>query len=96
MMRQDSSISQQTSTSQLTEFFKIKIKHEDEWVVVKMPKDMNYSMLLDKLEERLGTQGFKSIRYQDERAEMFELDGDEALGKALGVHGAKLKLFVAS
>lgn len=94
MLRQDSSMSAATSNS-TGGFFKIKIEFEDELVAIRLPKDMNYAMLLDKLEERLGTTSFSSIRYRDEQTqEVYDLAGDDALLQAIN-RNPKLKLFVA-
>ncbi|KAI5776384.1 hypothetical protein EDC01DRAFT_483410 [Geopyxis carbonaria] len=95
MLRQDSSMSATTANSSNSQpgFLKIKIEYQDEMIAVKLPKDVNFAQLQDKLQERLGT-NLSRIQYKDEASgHTLDMIGDNDLNAALS-RNPKLKLFV--
>lgn len=87
MLRQDSSMSAATqgSTSSLQgqHLMKIKITYRDDLIAVRLPKDVTYAQLHEKLQERLGSE-LTSIRYKDEPTGTYaELLNDNDLAMAL-------------
>lgn len=73
MLRQDSSMSAQTqgsNSSQPGALMKIKITYRDDLIAIRLPKDVTFIQLQDKLQERLGTQ-LSEIQYKDEPSGQF-------------------------
>lgn len=73
MLRQDSSMSAQTqgsNSSQPGAFMKIKITYRDDLIAIRLPKDVTFAQLQDKLQERLGTP-LSEIQYKDEPTGQF-------------------------
>lgn len=98
MLRQDSSMSAQTqgsNSSQPGSFMKIKITYQDDLIAIRLPKDVTFTQLQDKLQERLGSQ-LSEIQYKDEQAGQFiNLNNDQDLSVALARNN-KLWLYAYS
>lgn len=91
MLRADSSMS--TATGSGT-FMKIKIEYQDEMFAVRLPKEVTFTQLQDKVQERLGEMDLHSIQYKDEGSgQMMDLYDDNDLITAIS-RNPKLKLFV--
>jgi len=90
MLRQESSMSS-TGSGQ---FLKIKIEYHDEMIAVRLPRDVSFAQLQDKLQERLGQVDLNNIQYKDEATgQVLDLYGDSDLNTAIS-RNPKLKLFV--
>lgn len=98
MLRQDSSMSAQTqgsNSSQPGSFMKIKITYRDDLIAIRLPKDVTFTQLQDKLQERLGSH-LSEIQYKDEPTGQFiNLNNDQDLSVAL-VRNNKLWLYAYS
>lgn len=98
MLRQDSSMSAQTqgsSSSQPGAFMKIKITYRDDLIAIRLPKDVSFTQLQDKLQERLGAE-LTAIQYKDEpTGQLVPLYNDQDLAVALG-RNSKLWLYAYS
>jgi bud emergence protein 1 len=100
MLRNDSSMSAATATSANSQtsaqFLKIKIEYKDEMIAVRLPKDVSFAQLQEKLQERLGTTEFNRIQYRDEPSggQIIDMISDNDLGSAL-TRNPKLKLYVS-
>jgi len=91
MLRNDSSMSSISGSGQ---FLKIKIEYQDEMIAVRLPKDVSFAQLQDKLQERLGAVNFNTIQYKDEASgQVLALYSDHDLNAAIS-RNPKLKLFV--
>lgn len=90
MLRQESNMSS-TGSGQ---FVKIKIEYQDEMIAVRLPKDVSFAQLQDKLQERLGQINLNNIQYKDEASgQVLDLFSDSDLNQAIN-RNPKLKLFV--
>ena len=90
MLRQESSMSS-TGSGQ---FLKIKIEYHDEMIAVRLPRDVSFAQLQDKLQERLGQVDLNNIQYKDEATgQVLDMYGDIDLNTAIS-RNPKLKLFV--
>ncbi|TGZ82574.1 hypothetical protein EX30DRAFT_190928 [Ascodesmis nigricans] len=86
--------SQTTVSSGVANMTKIKIEYDGELIAIRIPQDVTYAMLVDKLRDRIGG-GIERIRYRDEMSgRMEEIWNDQDLGEALRSNG-KLKLVVS-
>ncbi|CAZ84756.1 unnamed protein product [Tuber melanosporum] len=98
MLRQDSSMSaatQGSNSSQPGQFMKVKITYSDDLIAIRLPKDVSYVQLQEKLQERLGAD-ISSVRYKDEPSGTYvELLSDNDLAVALS-RNPKLWLHVQS
>lgn len=91
MLRNDSSMSSMTGSSQ---FVKIKIEYQGEMIAVRLPKDVSFAQLQDKMQERLGAISFNNIQYKDEASgQVLDIYGDQDFSAAIS-RNPKLKLFV--
>ena len=91
MLRNDSSMSSMTGSGQ---FVKIKIEYQGEMIAVRLPKDVSFAQLQDKMQERLGTISFNNIQYKDEASgQVLDIYGDQDFSAAIS-RNPKLKLFV--
>ncbi|RPB03664.1 hypothetical protein L873DRAFT_1668579 [Choiromyces venosus 120613-1] len=98
MLRQDSSMSaatQGSNSSQPGQLMKVKITYRDDLIAIRLPKDVSYAQLQEKLQERLGAD-ISSVRYKDEPSGTYvELLNDSDLAVALS-RNPKLWLHVQS
>lgn len=98
MLRQDSSMSSATqgsNSSQPGQFMKVKITYSDDLIAIRLPKDVSYVQLQEKLQERLRAD-ISSVRYKDEPSGTYvELLSDNDLAIALS-RNPKLWLHVQS
>lgn len=91
MNRHDSSVSQQTQSS-AQQFIKVKIQYEGELIAIRLPRDVTYKQLEEKLQDRLGAV-LESIQYKDEPTNTFvNLMSDNDLNTALS-RNSKLVLY---
>lgn len=69
MLRQDSSLSAQTvnstNSASSQSFIKVKIQYNDELIAVRLPRDVSFAQLQEKLQERLGRE-LNVLQYRDE------------------------------
>ncbi|ODQ51554.1 hypothetical protein SAICODRAFT_8850 [Saitoella complicata NRRL Y-17804] len=73
-------------------YIKIKVFFNDDLIAIRVPRDVTFQALSDKLRDRLG--GVQSVRWKDENAgELLELRDDEDLGFALRQSGPKVVLY---
>ncbi|KAI9844820.1 MAG: bud emergence protein 1 [Sclerophora amabilis] len=99
MDRQGSSLTQKSSGSQVaansTGALKIKIFYQDDLIAIRVPNDVGYEKLRDKLQSRLGVVGNDlHIQYKDEPSNEFrEMHSDDDLDLALQ-RNPKLTLYV--
>jgi bud emergence protein 1 len=83
-----------STTTTSGQFLKIKIEYNDEMIAVRLPKDVSFAQLQDKLQERLGTVNLNTIQYRDEASgQVMDMFGDNDLTNALS-RNPKLKLFI--
>lgn len=76
------------------QFLKIKIEYHDEMIAVRLPRDVSFAQLQDKLQERLGQVDLNNIQYKDEATgQVLDMYGDIDLNTAIS-RNPKLKLFV--
>ncbi|KAG0638230.1 hypothetical protein HOY80DRAFT_191040 [Tuber brumale] len=98
MLRQDSSMSaatQGSNSSQPGQFMKVKITFGDDLIAIRLPRDVSYVQLQEKLQERLGAD-ISSVRYKDEPSGTYiDLLSDNDLAVAL-TRNPKLWLHVQS
>ncbi|KAH0608641.1 uncharacterized protein H6S33_001775 [Morchella sextelata] len=98
MLRQDSSMSAQTQGSNASQpggMMKIKITYKDDLIAIRLPKEVSFAQLQDKLQERLNIQ-LTEIEYKDEpTGQMVSLQSDQDLSVALS-RNQKLWLYAYS
>lgn len=99
MQRHDTAMSANSGNSQTnpSQFLKIKIEYDGELIAVRLPQDVTYNQLLEKLQERisLGGNGVTRIQYKDELTRQFlDIYGDRDLSHAI-LRNPKLKLIVS-
>lgn len=97
--RQDSSMTAGSASSANTQaaasFLKVKIEYRDEMIAVRLPKDVSFTQLQEKLQERLGTTDLQCIQYKDEPSNsVVDMISDTDLHTALS-RNPKLKLYVS-
>lgn len=86
---------QGSNASQPGGMMKIKITYKDDLIAIRLPKDVSFVQLQDKLQERLGTQ-LTEIEYKDEpTGQMVSLQSDQDLSVALS-RNQKLWLYAYS
>jgi bud emergence protein 1 len=89
--RHDSSISQTTQSS-AQQFIKVKISYQNEIIAIRLPRDVSFSQLQEKLQDRLGAD-IGSIQYKDEPSNSYiNLGSDSDLNTALS-RNSKLVLY---
>ena len=82
------------STQQQQNFFKIKVSYQDEMFALRLPRDVSFSQLQEKLHERLGNIDLSCIQYKDEPSNTFiNMISDTDLFTAIN-RNAKLVLYV--
>lgn len=90
MIRNESS---QSSAQQ--SFVKVKISYQDDLIAIRLPRDVTFVQLQDKLQERLGTE-IKSIQYKEEQSgTYYDILSDHDLKTAFA-RNQKLVLFASS
>lgn len=77
---------------------KIKIYHQDDLIAIRVPIEIGFEALKDKIQARLGLNGGGNmirIQYKDELNQSYErLEDDDDLSLALQRHPSKLTLYV--
>lgn len=103
MTRQVSSLTQTSNGSQpnanapstSSGAVKIKIYYQDDLIAIRVPTDISFEQLKEKLQSRLSLSGDVRIQYKDEPANSYEtLQNDEDLDIALQRNPSKLTLYV--
>ncbi|KAL1952467.1 hypothetical protein VTO42DRAFT_5294 [Malbranchea cinnamomea] len=93
MTRQASSMTQ-TSTTSTTGAIKIKVFFQNEIIAIRVPNDITFQQLMDKLRDRLKIDDEILVRYKDEPSGNYvELMSDNDLANAIR-RNAKLALYV--
>lgn len=93
MSRQASSLTQGSGPS-TTGAIKIKVFFQNEIIAIRVPNDISFQQLMEKLGDRLKIDGEIIVRFKDEPSGNFiELISDNDLGNAIQ-RNAKLTLYV--
>ena len=93
MNRQGSSLTQ-TSTNSTTGAIKIKVFFQNEIIAIRVPNDISFQQLMEKVRDRLKVEGEILLRYKDEPSGTFaELISDNDLATAIQ-RNTKLTLYV--
>ncbi|KAI5783857.1 hypothetical protein DFH27DRAFT_271950 [Peziza echinospora] len=83
-----------TQSTQQLNFIKVKISYQEEMIALRLPKDISFSQLQEKLQERLGQVDLSTIQYKDEPTNSFvNLISDNDLYTAI-MRNPKLVLYV--
>ncbi|RPB26034.1 hypothetical protein L211DRAFT_874593 [Terfezia boudieri ATCC MYA-4762] len=83
-----------TQSTQQQNFIKIKVSYQDEMIALRLPRDVSFSQLQEKLHERLGNIDLSCIQYKDEPSNSFiSMISDADLFAAIN-RNAKLVLYV--
>ncbi|KAK9458387.1 hypothetical protein V1511DRAFT_454664, partial [Dipodascopsis uninucleata] len=87
--------SQSNATGASSAFSNIKVKvfYNDDLVAVRVPSDITYSKLENKLQERLGSTNLKFYYQDDNMNQRLELNNDKDLESAISAQGSKLLLY---
>lgn len=96
MLRQDSSLSAMTtgSNSSNSAFIKVKIQYQSELIAVRLPRDVSFVGLQEKLAERLGGEvGVLQLMWRDGE-ELRELRGERDLAVAIS-RNSKLVVYAS-
>lgn len=76
------------------QFLKIKIEYQDEIFAIRLPRDVTFSQLHDKMLDRLGDVDIHSLQYKDEASgQMMSMYDDNDLITAIS-RNPKLRLIV--